>query len=108
MKRKIHSTEANGDPDNNFKLYRTQTAFSNAAVTWKLQFKNNTVNCNEKIRDVVHKMMNTLTTYQRKMHAVKLSMALQIIFEKATDPMVFTEPPIVLEFEIYDDTDINK
>ena len=49
--------------------------------------------------------------YQQKYLAFKFNMALHIKFEKAADPSIVTDPPVVLvteQFEVYEDTDIKE
>ena len=95
----------------NFKIYKTQTAFDEAVITWKLRFVNNNDDnlFIENIEDAVDAMRGKITVSQERRHAIKANMALHLIFEKATDPTTTTEPPIVLpseQFEVYSDTNI--
>ena len=48
---------------------------------------------------------------QQQRHALKFNMSLYIIFEKATDASIVTEPPVVLvseQMEVYEDTDVDE
>ena len=56
-------------------------------------------------------MEGHILRYQQKHLALKFNMALHIKFEKAADPSIVTDPPIVLvteQFEVYEDTDIKE
>ena len=97
----------------NYKVVVTQTAFDNAAMTWKLKYPENDSEDDYigEIGDSVESMREKITTYQKKRRALKVNMSLHVKFEKATDPSIVTEPPIVFvceQFEVYEETNIDE
>ena len=98
------------EPLKGFKLYRTATAFRNAAVTWKLLYKNNYPDKYiELLSESTKAMQRKLEAYRNKHHALKFNMSLHAKFEQAIDPSIVTVPPVVLateQFEVYGDSDI--
>ena len=97
----------------NYKVVVTQTAFKNAAMTWKLHYPAND-SADKYIDEIgvsVDAMHEKIATYQKKRCACKVNMSLHVKFEKATDATVVTEPPIVFvceQFEIYEETNIDE
>ena len=56
-------------------------------------------------------MRKKLVTYQRKRRALKFSMSLHAIFEKATDARITTDPPAYFttdQYELYEGTNIDE
>ena len=54
-------------------------------------------------------METKLSEYRTNKNSLKYSMAIHVEFEKATDPNIITDPPVVLQseqFEVYNDTSI--
>ena len=94
----------------NFKIVTTQTAFSNASVTWKLKYKQNDgIDYTDLLDASTAAMESHILNYQHKRQACKFNMSLHVVFEKAADPSIVTTPPAVLvteQFEVYEDTNI--
>ena len=89
---------------NQFKIVTTQTAFSNASVTWKLKYKDNDA-ASDLLDISTATMEGHILRYQRIHLALIFNMALRIKFEKVADPSNVTDQPIVLvieQFEVYD------
>ena len=94
---------------NQFKIVTTQTAFSNASVTWKLKYKDNGADYLLDISTAA--MEGHILRYKQKHLVLKSNMALHIKFEKAADPSIVTDSPVDLvteQFEVYEDTDIKE
>ena len=96
----------------NFNIYKSSKAFSNATVTWTLNYKQNDANDYIDLLDnSVLFMSRYLQRYRTKRRTMKFNMSLHVNFEKSVDPSVITVPPAVLvteQFEVYTDTDIEE
>ena len=97
---------------NNFKIEKTKTAFSNATITWKLDYPTNDgKDFVSLITASTLAMQERLEKYRSENHALKFNMSLHLNFEQAVDPSIVTTPPAVLvseQFEAYADTNINE
>ena len=63
------------------------------------------------INKSVPAMKGHLEEYQQQRRACKFNMSLHVLFEKAADPSVVSDPPVVLiseQMELYEDTDVNE
>ena len=61
------------------------------------------------LSDAMHSFVKTIKNYREEHVALKFKLVLNAVFEKATDPEVITEPPVVLHtenFEVYQATNI--
>ena len=98
--------------NNNFDIAIAQTAFAKAAITWKLKYpRNDGAEYINLLNQSVTAMKGHITQYHQERHALKFNMSLHVNFEKATDPEVTTEPPIVFvseQMEVYENTDIDE
>ena len=59
----------------------------------------------------IQAMEGKLSHFRMDKQSLKFSMAIHVEFEKATDPDVITDPPVVLQseqFEVYHDTSIKE
>ena len=83
------------------------TAFKKAVMTYQIRFSED----EDTLDSAVLAMKGKLNAYRLNEHSLKFSMAIHVEFEKATDPEIITDPPVVLQseqFEVYHDTSINE
>ena len=68
---------------------------------WKIKFTNSDRDTNfaDEIQDAVNRTIEKLQQSRKENHAIKINMALHVVFEKATDPSVVSDPPVVLPSE---------
>ena len=88
-----------------FEIETVSTAFKNAVKTYKIKFTAE----NDNIETAIAAMEGKLSNFRADENSLKFSMAIHVEFEKATDPDVVTDPPVVLQseqFEVYHDTSI--
>ena len=76
-----------------FEIETVSTAFKNAVKTYKIKFTAE----NDNIETAIAAMEGKLSNFRADENSLKFSMAIHVEFEKATDPDVVTDPPVVLE-----------
>ena len=90
-----------------FEIETVNTAFKKAVVTYKIKFNDD----NDDMNAAIQAMEGKLSHFRMDKQSLKFSMAIHVEFEKATDPDVITDPPVVLQseqFEVYHDTSIKE
>ena len=93
----------------NYNIQTTKTAFKKAAVTYKIEYGDNTNNLTREIEHSVDAMTSRIKQFRIKNKALKFSMSLHLIFEKATDSSILTIPPVCLttdQLEMYQNTNL--
>ena len=109
-KRKPRKSAASTRSNNN--IIKSKTALKGAVETWTLNFTNDDeeTNFTDKIQEAIERMVDKIEHFRKENFAIKFNMALRIVFEKATDPDVVSDPPVVLpseQFELYKETNIS-
>ena len=93
-----------------FLVKRHRTAFNNATITWRLDYKaNRAAEVDRYLDRSTGFMLDKLSGMRRKHAAIKFNLALHVEFEQASDESIRTIPPIVLvseQFECYRNTNI--
>ena len=107
-----HRTLSSSAPiQSTFKVHKTSTAYSNATTTWELIYKENDgLDYAELLKRSVFAMKDYIKRIKLSQHALKFNMSLHVNFEKATDPSIKTEPPVVLvteQIEMYEHTNLD-
>ena len=75
-----------------------QSAHSGNAAAWTIDFPNGTIDPLVSLTEAAKAMKATIFEHSyMNTYQLKFYFALHIIFHKATDPNVFTEPPVVLQ-----------
>ena len=100
IKRKIQEST------NRYDIETVNTAFKKAVITYQIKFEDGNT-----LDSAIHAMKEKLSTFRMNEHSLKFNMAVHVEFEKATDPEVITDPPVVLQseqFEVYHETSIEE
>ena len=86
------------NPPSDFRIRKTATAFSNATVTWKLDYPVNThrVGYMDVIESSINAMESRLERFKEEQRAMKFNMSIHVVFVKAIDANIMTDPPVVL------------
>ena len=93
----------------NYTICITKTAFKNAVITYTIKYSDNETPFLQEINESVDAMSSKIIKFQKINKALKFNMTLHVIFEKATDEDVKTEPPVCLvseQLEVYADTNL--
>ena len=95
----------------NYTICATKSAFKNAVITYTIKYNDDENPFPREVSKSVDAMSSKIINFQKENKALKFNMALHVIFEKATDEDVKTEPPVCLvseQLEVYADTDISE
>ena len=85
------------------RIIRIRSAFNGAAATWRLSV-------NDDLKNSVFEMEKKIADYQWDRKALKFTMAIHVVFVKANDSSVYTDPPVTLNtqpFSVYAETNIS-
>ena len=98
----------------NFKVAGTQvdSAFSGANEAHKIAFKlNDSTQTTKLVSESCKAMSETITKYRKRRKALKVIFGLEIIFEKANDRDVYTDPPVYVysrQHSVYSSTSVDE
>ena len=93
-----NGNNSNNNTTRSFTPTQTTTSFKNAAVTYVTQINSPHLDL---LQDAITALQPTLTQQRQTLGSIKFNVSIQVVFHKAVDLSVTTQPPVTLQSEIH-------